>query len=516
MSAATIESAPAPTAAPRPRPWLLAARILRMEIRHSAFVWCLPLLVVLFIYDPYRTGMDYPALWPLRATVVLNKFWPDMVIFSAAFSAWAGTREGRRNASDLLGTTARPAWTRQLCSLAGTAFWVVAAFLAGVLVIYVRTSQQATWGGPPISPVIVGVVGLVMVCAVAFTAGALFPGRFTAPIVAVAVAVIMQAAFRQAVGSTGGPIPVLSPDGEVPGNDYGLYYPTSIGVPIVQVMSFGGIALAAAGLLGLSPRTGGTGWRGALSAVAGGGARLRTVALSVLAAGVALLVAGLGLAGTATGSPAGGYEIPSIDSGFISKPLGYTPACSSAGGFQVCVHPAFRGYLPQVAAAINAAVAEVAGLPGAPARATEVPETALSAVIGKGNGDGQVTNGVYQFALNNAVTLVPNATQLKDGFQKDIVQAVIVGSTGTTTAPDGTGGPDSKQGSGSPVQQAVEGGLLEALGVRPFQYPSPAPPSGVAAAAAKFAALPAATRHAWLVANVAALKAGTITLAQVP
>ena len=66
MSAATIsESAPAP-APEGPRPWRQAARILRMEIRHSAFVWCLPLLVVLFIYDPYRTAAGYAALWQLK------------------------------------------------------------------------------------------------------------------------------------------------------------------------------------------------------------------------------------------------------------------------------------------------------------------------------------------------------------------------------------------------------------------------------------------------------------------
>jgi hypothetical protein len=38
----------------------------------------------------------------------------------------------------------------------------------------------------------------------------------------------------------------------------------------------------------------------------------------------------------------------------------------------------------------------------------------------------------------------------------------------------------------------------------------------VTAAAARFAALPAATRHAWLAANLAALKAGHITLARIP
>jgi hypothetical protein len=280
----------------------LAGRILRTEIRHSAFVWCLPLLVVLFIYDPLRTAAGYPAIWPLRSTVVLNKFWPDLVIFAAGFSAWAGSREVRRNVGDLLATTARPAWVRQLCSLAGTMFWVVAAFLAGVLAIYVRTAPQATWGTPPIAPVVTGVVGMVMICAVAFALGALFPGRFTAPIVAVALTIITLVAFRQAVSQTNA-FAILSPDGGVPDNDWGVFYPASIGVPIVRVMFMGGVALAAVGLLGLSPRTGGAGWRGALSAVSGGGARLRTVALSAVAAGAALAIAGFALASTATGSP---------------------------------------------------------------------------------------------------------------------------------------------------------------------------------------------------------------------
>ena len=40
--------------------------------------------------------------------------------------------------------------------------------------------------------------------------------------------------------------------------------------------------------------------------------------------------------------------------------------------------------------------------------------------------------------------------------------------------------------------------------------------NAVTQAAAKFAALPAATRHAWLVANLAALKAAAITVARLP
>ena len=96
---------------------------------------------------------------------------PDFVLFAAGFSAWTGSREGRRQVGDLLGTTARPAWTRQLCALAGTLCWVLAAFLTAVAVLYVRTATVVTWGGPPLWPVIVGAVELTAVCAVAFTAG---------------------------------------------------------------------------------------------------------------------------------------------------------------------------------------------------------------------------------------------------------------------------------------------------------------------------------------------------------
>ena len=39
---------------------------------------------------------------------------------------------------------------------------------------------------------------------------------------------------------------------------------------------------------------------------------------------------------------------------------------------------------------------------------------------------------------------------------------------------------------------------------------------GVSAAAQRFAALSASARHAWLATHLAALRAGTITLAQIP
>jgi hypothetical protein len=498
---------------------LLAVRIVWMEVRHSAFVWAVPLLAALFIYDPFLTASRYPALWTLRASVVLDKFWPVCVPFAAGFSAWAGSREGRRNADDLVAATARPAWTRQLCSLAGTLAWVLAAFGVGVAVLYVTIARTVTWGGPPVWPVAVGAVSLTAVCALAFTLGALFPGRFTAPIVAVGITVLTLAVFSRTVSEGGTSVSALSPDGIVPQDDVGVFYPVASGVSIVQVMFFVGCTLGAIGLLGLSPRTGGAGWRGALDLASGGGARLRAVATGVFAAGIALAVIGFGLAATARMSlVTGDVVVPAVD-GASGEPVPYTPVCGSAsGGFLVCLHPAYKSYLSPALSSFGPVMAELSGLPGAPVRAAQVPGQALPPVVQQAGRDGVVTGSlpVYEFSMDGAIAQVPDPAQFRDGFRQDIVHAVIVGPPGQMTASG-----ELRWDPGTPAQQAVEDGLLQAIGSQPYPACNPyvqqcAQQPQVTAAVARFAALPAAARHAWLADNLAALKAGHITLARIP
>jgi len=86
---------------------------------------------------------------------------------------------------------------------------------------------------------------------------------------------------------------------------------------------------------------------------------------------------------------------------------------------------------------------------------------------------------------------------------------------------------------GNPAQAAVEAALLQhagiplpaqpnALGDSPWPLPGGGPhatahyPPPVAAAAERFAALPASARHAWLAAHLGALRAGQISLGQLP
>ena len=60
--------------------------------------------------------------------------------------------------------------------------------------------------------------------------------------------------------------------------------------------------------------------------------------------------------------------------------------CGQAGGVPVCVHPAYRRYLDDVTAAFRPVLNEVAGLPGAPARITEMGDPTLSMPTGKFGG----------------------------------------------------------------------------------------------------------------------------------
>ena len=98
--------------------------------------------------------------------------------------------------------------------------------------------------------------------------------------------------------------------------------------------------------------------------------------MDAFAVGVALAVAGFAAAGTANVSDATStLQIPAIDNALAgSHPVPYTPVCSSSHGgsaLTVCVHPAYRGYLPQVTAALDQVTGELSGLPGLPAQASQ-------------------------------------------------------------------------------------------------------------------------------------------------
>jgi hypothetical protein len=272
-------------------------------------------------------------------------------------------------------------------------------------------------------------------------------------------------------------------------------------------MFLAGIAVAALGLTGLPARAGGP-W-------------LRRAAAVVTLAGVASAGIAVGLASTARLS-AHGMVIPALHDAASDAPLTYTPACGRAAGVPVCLNPAYRRWLPDVTGALAPVLAEVTGLPGTPVRAAQVAAAYTSGEVGAGQ---VVTLGGHPPVLRMSLGQLdmpgpcgfcdgPVATrQFADQIRLGFAQAFV-----------GAG-----NGSGSPGQQAVQAALLRGAGIPFAAQPAlmattkngPGPPPGPAtgpvyAAARRLATRPAAARHAWLAAHLAALRAGRLTLQELP
>jgi hypothetical protein len=187
----------------------------------------------------------------------------------------------------------------------------------------------------------------------------------------------------------------------------------------------------------------------------------------------------------------------------------------------VCLNPAYRRWLPDVTAALAPVLAQVAGLPGAPVRATQV----AAAYPSGGNGPPQpVTVGGHPPVLRMQLGLL-NMPGLC-GFCIGPTTEQFAGQLRLLFAHAFVG---AGNGPGSQAQQAAQAALLQGAGI-PFaaqpglmaiaeNFPGPVPGSAtgpVYAAARRLATQPAAARNAWLAAHLAALRAGRLTLADLP
>jgi hypothetical protein len=516
MTAAGIPLRTGPATARRMARLAAAGRLLRLEFKRNAVPYVLPLLAAVFFFNTVRTADGFPPVWTLRASVITDHMLFEFSAFAGGMAAWAGSRERRRKTLDLAAATPRAAWARLSVTLAGTLCWLLLAFLAGVAVLYSQTALRASWGGPPLWPVFVGAAGVVAVTMIGFICGVVFPGRFTAPLVAIGVLVLYQTGLRQALGVTAssGTHALLSPASAPPSVDTGVYFHVAPDLSITQVMFMGGIAVALFGVLGLAPelrQLASAGGRTSLRAALAGadGWLLRAVAAILVACGVAASCTAFALAGTAKPDAAGGWEIPALHSAASDRPVPAIPDCRSSSGFGVCVHPAFGFYLNDLAAALGPVAAEIAGLPGAPAGAKEVASV---------NGGQDVQSGisvnppVFEFTAEHVGSMFGqfygsqrDPVGWREGFQQGLLDAFLTGR------PPHAGPVPILLG---PAQQAVEDALLTAVGSQPLS--AGVTSAGASAAAQRFATLSASARRAWLAAHLAALRAGKITPAQIP
>jgi hypothetical protein len=494
------------------KPGLLAARLLRLELRHNAMLWMLPVAAALFWLTAYSKAMAMPPLWNLRAQIMQSGALVAFVLPVVGAAAWMGSREGRHRTTDLVTITARPRSARLLATWAATTCWAIVGYLGCLAVLYGATARQATWGGPLWWPAAVGAMSLPALSAVGFAAGTLVPSRFTAPLAAVAAFFALALSTQLIHGSQSywqiSPL-VTGPWDTGSDAGVGTFYHYLPDLSIAQVMFLAGLTIAVLAALTLPSGSGGR-WlrRPAAATVAG-----------LLAAGTAVA-----LAGTGRMDPHGMIAIPALHDAANDRPVRFTPVCSHTA-IPVCLNPAYTSYLPAVTSALAPVLNQLAGLPGAPARISQATATYHQDA---GNLVGVALAGppisgrppVYHLLLPDqlpgpTLTTGALAAEVRSSAGPDIVASVIVG------------GPRASQ-----AQQAVMAALRMAAGLA-AQGPLPGPrsagnresapsPLGVApgspayAAAQRFAALPTSARHAWLMQHLAALRVGRITLEQLP
>ena len=505
---AAVDAPVRPVPAQRARSASLSfLRLLRIELRRSPVVMILPLIAALFWYDSYRASLTQQPLWMLRT------FWNmgqahtivDFGPFVAGMAAWIGSRDGRRRTTDLVTTAVRPRWTVALASWAATATWAVAAYLAFVGVLFAVYAAQGVHGEPPWWWVAVGVTAVVTFSAAGFAVGTFLPSRFAAPLAAfggfLAMVMSAQTGFKNPTGWA--LILPTNSNGNYEQQDTGIFYPYLPDLPIARILFLAGILAACLGLLGLPARAGGR-W-------------LRRTAALVTLGGVAATATAVGLAGTAR-TDLRGVVIPALHDVANDRPIAYAPVCGLAAQTQVCLNPAYGRYLTDVTTALAPALAEVAGLPGAPQRVTQIAGTDTE-------GPAALTISgsppMLRLALGAEPSL-PGSNGFQDGptsakefddiLRVQFVQAFLSAGTAGDT----------------PAQQAVEAALLQRAGIAFADQPKleeiarlgPGPKLSATGpvydAAKRVAAMPGTDWHDWLAAHLTALRSGSLTLEQLP
>jgi len=276
------------------------------------------------------------------------------------------------------------------------------------------------------------------------------------------------------------------------------FYPYLPDLSIAQVMFAAGLTVAILGGLGMPV------------------ARMRWLAAVVTAAGLAAAGTAVALAGTGRLDPHGMIAIPALHDAAAGQPVRYPPACNRSP-IPICVNPAYAGFLPAVATAVGPELTEFAGLPGAPARISQVAPVYQQELGNDINVSAHVSSA-SEFIVPDPLPGQPGGTSaqfaanLAEGLGLQLASHVILG------------GADRSAGAapGQAELAVIAGSVrfppsVESRDLAPlYGQLLPEPGSPASLAAKRFAALSPAARHAWLAGHLAALRAGRLPLAQLP
>lgn len=436
-----------------------ALRMLRIEIRRNVALFLFPVIVAI-AWLLLRGQWWEPLLWEstnqLLHQAVLLFTLPAM----SGAAAWMAGRSRRRGMEELLATTPLPDTRRHLTVLAATTVWGLLAYAVFAAYMMGRTTLGATWGGPHLWPVMFVIAAILAHIGWGFACGILVPSRFTTPLVAVGAFGVQQvvANIKQSMPD-GGSMPTWAT--HLSAHDQ-YSTPTAS-----RALFYAALTCAALAVIALRNQRSISRWT----------ALIGSVALTIV--GVAMVW------GESPRSPMG--SMVSYDN--WGRELHYeeqrpAPVCKGAP-VAVCVHPQYQPWLDETVAAANEFMKPLLGLPGVPMRLEQ-------GIGGLMTGSGEERS---RLAIGGVVDeLVMDPSAIRNGASMNEAQLAI------RTWLQGRLGEDH--------------GCYDGM---PEEHDSPGTESRrTCDAGARFARLTAAEQRAWLEKHYADLRAGKLTLEDLP
>jgi hypothetical protein len=352
--------------------------------------------------------------------------------------------------------------TRHLTLLSATALWAVLAYLLVAGYMFSRTAPHATWSGPKLWPVALVVAAILAHAAWGYLAGHLFASRFTAPLVAIGAFGVQQfVGTRTAHFPGGGQSPTWM--------SYLAAHNQSALLAPWQALFYAGLTITGVAALTLLLK------RDVIRLILCGGS------LVIVIGGIAMVWGEMPRHNPTTGAVTNGWGHTVHGFGQLSP----EPVCRGDTVI-VCAHPQFQPWLDDAVLEAETLVEPLAGLPAMP-----VPIQCRNTGFASGRNSGSsidISGCVDQFVAEDSTLSAYGQIQ-------------------------------------NEAQMAISVWLLNRIGGRTMcDFPmieGNARPPGLPTAAAcdtadRFATLSDSEQHAWLMTHYANLRAGDLTLADLP
>lgn len=485
------------------RGWL---RLFVIEMRRSPALWAgiaIAAISAWLMYDVLPVGV---VRWGDVSYSAGYAMIPSSAI-AAGIGAFVAGRDDRLRLGDQLIQTASGTSRREVLALLATLVWCLAGYLVAVAGFFLYAAMKATWGGPTWGSVYLTVATIALGVAGGWLVGTIFRHRLSSLVVAAAALGVhgfypLSARFRMVQQTT--PDGMSTPFMAIEERPWRHLFPYELRhyYDLTNFMGRGvfwliGVAIVLVCLAWA--------WR----------------YRNLIALGTALLALMVSIV------PASSLVRRDVEPSWMSQSSQYVqPVCEARldGQIEICMHPQDEALLDDTAGSIAVIVAPVAGLPGVPTRYEQeqlglVDDDVVSFYV---QDETSIPTLLYGYVLPELVQDPSRPLGYEMGSAQYVIGAWLLQEAGVSREAATQRYTLSPLSYVQVIDEARAAGVTDHVQLDRYLAETSASAdlagfeSAIVAAIDRFAALTSEDRRAWLDANWDALRAGELTLEDLP